>query len=309
MDQKKQTHHQLWYLRRNGQIDGPFTQGLVSRHVLLGRIGEGDELSCDLIDWRPLSGWPELIPEPLTADDSDRQAQERLRAARRWADERDQVSRRHEEMPVADERRRGAERRRAEDRDELRHRMARRAQRAVTAHGGMGWGVLLGGGLLLILLAVMLLAPRKAPQVGSDCSQPPAPGINWSNCFKEGLVLPGGDLQGALLKNMKLTGARLGRSRLAGVDLSYTELSVADLRHADLRRAVLIGASLRGADLSGADLRQANLAYGDLRGADLSGARLAGARLDHAIWVDGRYCGVGSVGECRFRPAPPRDRL
>ncbi len=286
--------------------------GQISRHVLLGRIGERDELSCDLINWRPLSAWPDLMPGIMKADSTDPLVQERLKAARRWADERDASTRRREQEPVARERRHSAlERRRAEAEEELQHRSAHQASTAPAA-GRASYSRVYGGLIalgLLLLVIVIVMTPGKQTTDGSDCTLPPAPGVNWSNCFKEGLVLKGGDLNGAIMKNMKLSWANLSGSRLQGADLSYSELSVALLRAADLRNAVLIGASLRGADLRKADLRQANLGYTDLSGADLQGADLRGAILDSAIWIDGRYCGPGSVGQCRFSTPPPRNRL
>ncbi|MFQ5488207.1 MAG: pentapeptide repeat-containing protein, partial [Gammaproteobacteria bacterium] len=240
--------------------------GLVSRHVLLGRIGESDELSCDLINWRPLSAWPALMPAIMKADSADPLVQERLQAARRWADERSALTRRQaqEPEPVARERRHlTPERRQAEPEEELQHRSAHHLP-AASAAGNGGYSHVYGGliamGLLLVVTVVIVMVPGKQVADGSDCTQPPAPGVNWSNCFKEGLVLKGGDLSGAVMKNMKLSRANLSGGRLQGADLSYTELSVALLRTADLRNALLIGASLRGADLRNADLRQANLA-------------------------------------------------
>ncbi len=313
MEHEVQTNHQLWYIRRAGQIEGPFPVGHVSRHILLGRISECDELSCDLINWRPLSAWPDLIPAAMKADASDPLAQERLQAARRWADERSVLVRRQEQEPVAMERRHMTpERRHKEAEEELQHRAARQASPPPVAGTGGYSRVYAGLIALLLLLAVaalIVMVPVRHAELGSDCAQPPAPGVNWSNCFKEGLILEGGDLSGAVLKNMKLSGANLSGSRLQGADFSYTELSVALLRAADLQNATMIGISLRGADLRDSDLRQANLAYADLRGADLRGADLSGAILDSAIWTDGRYCGPGSMGQCRFSVPPPRDRL
>ena len=50
-------------------------------------------------------------------------------------------------------------------------------------------------------------------------------------------------------------------------------------------------------------MERADLSYADLRGAMLLGIQLSQARLDSAIWIDGRLCGPGSVGECKDAPA------
>ena len=87
------------------------------------------------------------------------------------------------------------------------------------------------------------------------------------------------------LMNSDLTGANLDRN-----DFSDANLTGAVLRSANLGDTVLVGAVLRNADLTGADVDGATLT-----GADLSGAR----------WIDGSYCGEGSIGACVTVPAPP----
>jgi len=52
------------------------------------------------------------------------------------------------------------------------------------------------------------------------------------------------------------------------------------------------------ANLQNANLLDADLSNANLRGANLSGAILIKARFDNAIWVDGRRCGEGSIGDC-----------
>lgn len=308
MKDERQTNHRMWYLRRAGQIEGPYPLGMVSRYVLLGRITAQDELSRDLVHWRPLSALPELLPEVMKADSEDPRARERLAAARRWEDERRERPRRQAQRPVAEERRRGE--RRSHDMDvEVRHRRLSREDVMPQADTSYTRAAVVALSILLVVLAILVFTPAKQADDVIDCDRPPVPGVDWSNCFKEGIVLQGADLQGARLRNMRLSRADLSGAHLQKAELSYTELSVASLRGAQLADAVLIGVSLRGSDLRAADLRRANLAYADLSGATLEGADLAGAVLDNAIWVDGRLCAPGSVGQCLFTTRPPRDRL
>ncbi len=310
MNGETQRHSQTWYLRRAGQIEGPYPLGMISRYVLLGRIGHDDELSCDLVHWHPLSALPELIPVVMKGDPEDALARERLAAARRWEDERGTSPRRREQQPVTAERRRGERRSVEHGETGVRHSLpSGRDGRPEADRSVRSQAAVVALGILLVVLAVLLFAPRKEPAGIIDCDRPAVPGVNWSNCFKEGISLPRADLRHARLQNMKLSGADLSGAHLQAAELSYTELSVASLREAHLEGAVLIGTSLRGSDLRGADLRRANLAYADLSGAALQGADLREAVLDNAIWTDGRYCGPGSVGQCLFTAAPPRDRL
>jgi len=46
-------------------------------------------------------------------------------------------------------------------------------------------------------------------------------------------------------------------------------------------------------------LRDADFGQANLQGANLTGVKLNGVKLGQAIWVDGRVCANGSVGECR----------
>ena len=72
------------------------------------------------------------------------------------------------------------------------------------------------------------------------------------------------NLQGANLKDARLTG-----SDIRGSNLRFTKLEGADLRFANLRFT-----SLRGADLTGADLRFAKLENANFQSANLEGADL-----------------------------------
>lgn len=296
----------LWFTRRHGQVRGPFPQRQITRYVLLGRIREDDELSADREIWNPLRELPQLIPEEMknVVTDEDRQ---RLREARLRADERRGGDRRlaSERLQVddgeRDERRRASDRRQEEDSVMLRHREARRvvldqARAPATPTCGPMCGRALAAALLLLM--VFFWFTPEQPDVQPDCSAPPAPEVDWSNCRMPGVTAEQADLHGARASNMDLTGAHLVGSRLDGADLAYTTLDLADLRRADLSNVRLTGAGLRNADLRSARLAGADLSYADLRGARLEGAVLNGARLDHAIWLGGEQCQPGSVARC-----------
>lgn len=293
----------LWYTRRAGHVRGPFPQRQITHCILLGRIGDDDELSTDRETWLPLQQLPQLIPEVMKniATDEDRQ---RLQAARLRADERRGGDRRlGSERMQADtgERRRASDRRDAEDAGMLRHRELRRN---VLDEGRAAAGVPCGRQCRYLLLSLAVLAtvlfvftPDDTP-ASADCAASPAPQVNWNNCRMSGLVAEQADLRGARARNMDLTSARLVGARLAGADLAYTLLHMADLRYSDLGGAQLTGAGMRAADLRGARLVGVDLAYADLREARLEGADLSRARLGSALWIDGRICAPASVGQC-----------
>jgi hypothetical protein len=281
---------QIWYVRRGELVRGPYPRGLIMRYVILGRIVADDELSADCLNWVPLAELPELIPPVMHGESGA------LVAARRWENER----RARPAEPGADaadtERRRGG--------DEvpgpvLRHEDL--ALQAVRRRHLQRTAALVALLLLVSFGAVLALYPAAVPPPESDCLLAPTPGAHWNHCAMDGRFLAGVDLSGARMNSMSLNGANLSAARLAGADLSFSNLSRADLRDADLRGARLVGASLRNADMAGARLDRADLSYADLRGAMVLGTELARVRLDSAIWVDGRVCGLGSLGECKVR--------
>ena len=54
-----------WYTRREGVIRGPFNEDEISRHFLLGRLCQDDELSQDRVDWSLANDCTELLPSEL----------------------------------------------------------------------------------------------------------------------------------------------------------------------------------------------------------------------------------------------------
>ena len=296
----------VWYTRRNGEVKGPFPSGLVTRHILLGRIREDDEISPDGKEWSSVSDHPDLIPDVVKQHvDDDPLAQERLMTARRWADERDGERRDERDAPAANEKRRRSDRRAPENVELIEYRLLRSVREHEGERESRHRYALLGivAALAVALGAVIYFYRPVSQDQGLNCAGAPAPNINWSNCAMDGARLQGADLGGAKLNSTKLTGADLSASRLSGADLSYAALSLADLQGADLRRANMTGANLRRANLTGAKLDEADLSYADLTGADLSGADLSRVKLGNAIWPDGTLCAPASVEVC----TPARD--
>jgi len=267
-----------WYVRRSGEVSGPFPHGLLVRYRELGRLKAPDEVSADGVNWFKLEEVPALAVIPSVDDGANAVAglegevdwaRERDRARRRWLEERWIPDRRTSEASETNARRtRGPDRRTDPTARENVH-FGSDAAAPVNrwASAAVALAVLMAVGVSG--LAVWRLAPSKTLQVfllkpsASDCSALPAPGVPWAGCDKRGAALAG----------MNLAGADLGNANLAGADLSRSRLDGAKLSNTDLRGAELEGASLAGADLSG-------------------------ARLDDASWLDGRRCGRASIGRC-----------
>jgi len=296
------TTSNTWYLRKSGEVKGPYPAGLISRYILLGRVSDSDEVSSDGEEWIVIRDIPELIPNVMKEDASDPLVQERLQAARRWADERD-VERRgeRERHALSQQNIRGSDRREEEQSPviEHRHRRAER-ERELFADSQGRWTMLMITGTIAVVAGIFLLFYKPPPpQLGADCSSPAAPKVNWSNCVLDGAHLGGLNLSGAMLYSASLTAADLREVKLEDGNLSYAALSIANLEDADLRGAVLTGAKLRQARLNNAHLDNADLSYADLTGADLSGVKMHNTKLGNAIWTDGRRCLPGSVDVCQ----------
>ncbi len=287
----------LWFMRRDGEVRGPFPRAQITRYILLGRIHPTDELSIDRSNWQPVADISEVQPTGLETEESQ------VLALRR-ADERLAEDRRAQQSAALNaefRNRRKGDRRRDEPDLVIQHRelKTRLFKQAPTPRETVLRNALFVV-VVLVLVAIAMYLYTPAPVEDTlHCGDPAGVGVSWDNCHKEGVNLVAKDLHAAHIKNADLSGAHLRGAKLGGSDLSYTNLSVADLSYSDLGKALLVGAGLRNADLSYANLRGADLSYADLRGANLGAADLTGAKLDNAIWIDGKECAVGSVGECK----------
>ncbi len=292
-------HAQLWYLKRNDKISGPFPAGLISRHILIGRIHKDDELSPDRKRWLPALEIEEL--KPKIANDQP----ERVAATKRWADERIRKDRRlgesDEKQALYAKTRSGSDRRSREKAADLNHRDRLRNRengcrnsttlsRKVTAIA-----LFLVAGLVTMLL---LYSPSEDLVNTTDCNAPPSPGVNWEYCQKPGTILHNVDLSYSNLSNINLANANLQYSKLSESNLSYASLTAINLYSSLLHNAKLIGSQLQMANLQNSDLQGADLSYSNLHNATLTGANLSRVNLSHAIWIDGSTCLAGSIGQC-----------
>lgn len=297
------TQHVLWYTRRASAERGPYPENQISRYILLGRIGDKDDLRPENGHWQPLSAYPDLIPEvmKLPLNDENRQ---KLLIARMREDERQPGDRREREPQPSDEileHRRGGERRRSEPEEVLRHRSLRyQVSHEAPATLKLYRYPMVAAAIVLVgFLASVLPGKLEPEQIPPDCAAPPRPGVNWNNCNQAGLVANEANLVGAKISNARLDTAQLVSAKLAGVDFRYSSINMGNLHNADLSHASLVGATLRNADLSGSQLIHADLSYANLSGADISGANFEGAVLDNTIWIDQLPCMPGSIGVCK----------
>lgn len=302
MTEQDKHKRQLWYTRRDGVVRGPYPEGQINRYILLGRIGDHDQLRHEDGAWAELAAYPELIPEVMKLPPTDENLQ-KLAMARMREDERRPRDRRDGEVDVpaeVRERRSGEERRRPEPQDMLRHRMLKyqvahtqRNTRALYRYPAVL------AGLVLVGFALSFVLRQTEPDLSPpDCSAAARPGVNWDHCNLAGLQAGAVNLVGAHLRNTRLDAADLRGASLTGANLEYASINLGNLRAADFSHARLVGATVRGSDLRNVRFNNADLSYANLSDARLEGADFSGANLSHVIWVDRKPCLAGSVGAC-----------
>ena len=281
-----------WYIRSQKKegIKGPFPGGQISQEVLLGRYQLDDEVSHDKEEWLQIRDVPELLPELYHEDQQEPGFQERLAAARRWADERRGI----DQLDDPDERRFG-ETFETEEINRL-HRLATEAKKKSNPLTTFVQFSIVIIALVTIIVLAFQYSPKDEKVV--DCLAEAKQGVNLSNCNLSGIQLLRTTLIAADLSGTNLQTANLFASDLSLANLKYAKLHLVNLKYANLTKANLKGANLIGADLSGASFEQADLSYANLRDAIITDTNFANARLDNTIWIDGRTCRVNSVGTC-----------
>lgn len=297
MSDNDDTGKRYWYVRRRGRISGPYSSGLIQRQVLLGRIGNDDELSHDQQGWKRLTQLSELVPSVLNADPDDPVAMQRLHAARRWADDREYGH--HSVLIAAEEN----ERRTAESGDLPHHPdhgnlIAEKLNKKKRERWNNNFFALLMVLIMATVVGYYFSSTQPVSDVPIDCFAPAERGVNWSNCFMQGASLAGADLEGAYMMNANFIGANFSHANMSKADLSYASMLMVNAESARLVSAKLVGANFKGANLSQADLSDTDMSYANLLSANISGAIISGAKLDNARWIDGRICAAGSVSNC-----------
>ena len=289
------TNH-AWYIRHNDTIEGPFPAGQIKQELLLGRYRLDHEVSHDKESWKKIKTIRELIPEVLLTDRDDPDRNERISAAKRWADER-RVERRGDNREKDD----GQERRDTESYESVEYRFNREVtMRDVRSKRNNQW-IALGSlflviGVIIYFAFTLVPAPEKAV---ANCDAAAGPTVNWSHCRMAGVQKLNQDFTAATMQSTDLSSANFYAANFTSADLSYADLGGAHLRLVDFTQANLKGASLRNVDVTEANFTQADLSYVDFTGATVDKADFTEAKLDSAIWTDGKKCQAGSVGQCR----------
>lgn len=268
---------QLWYVKENGRIKGPFATGLISQNILLGRMHPNDLLSQDKEKWRKASTVREVMPDVIKYR-NDPNYKERLRAARRWADERSEVREGNSEGQEA------------------------YSPRKKVTHLGIKTTGLFGVIALIAVISgfiyAMFVFTPDNPIAQIDCAAAGRDGSVFDGCHLQRRDFSQRSLKASSFKNTLLQNSRFRQSNLQHSHFDYANLSNSDLSRADFRGASMKAVDLRGAVLNTTIFAEADLNYADLTGAKVSKIDFTGTKLSNTIWFDGHVCAKESVGSC-----------
>ena len=269
---------QLWYVRDGSHIKGPFASGLISKDILLGRIHPNDELSQDKKKWRKASSVSEVMPDVINHR-HDANYKERLRAARRWADERAEVREKDEN---------------GEEKIYLPRKKATRLGIKTTGVMGIFAFVII---LVAFVYVIFVFTPDE-PIAQIDCKLEGIDNSIFDGCHLQRRDFSKHSLIASSFKNSLLQNSSFKKSDLQNSQFDYANLSNADLSNANLTGASLKAVDLSNAILNGTVFTRADLSYANLSGAKASKIKFSGANLANAIWFDGSLCHNTSVGQC-----------
>lgn len=280
-----------WYIRKAGEISGPFSKQVIANNLKLGRLSANDELSADKISWTIIHLAEQLFNEQLSSTNT------------LSLDERDGFDRRQSETnqhSKAFEARRQQDRRTPESYTQILRRQLR-TELLTKYRESAHYSKLPFFSLLFVVVFIALLAivfPTKIPSPSANCNATASPHVDWSNCSKLHIDLTSQNLTQAQLSNSQLFSAKLMNINLESANLAYADLRLSDLSYSYLAKTNFLGSNLQNVDLSYADLTEADLSFANLAGAKIGGAQLQGASLANTIWINGQTCSANSVGEC-----------
>jgi len=152
-----------------------------------------------------------------------------------------------------------------------------------------------------IVLAALVAAGSVSisPVLAADCGATAAPGLDWSDCSKRNIMIPGSELEGANLSNTdfavtdlsnsNLQSANLEKATLVRASLAGAKANKANFSKVEAYRSNFAGISAEGASFSNAELQRANFGEAKLSGANFDKAELGRADFDNAVLTGARF--------------------
>ena len=165
---------------------------------------------------------------------------------------------------------------------------------------------------ILLILVTSLLAFSNAH---AGCDDPLGDGVDYTNCrFSDGQDLKGSYLPNSnlsfagfiqvnfdksIMMNSILAFGTFSESSFIRANLYESNFQGANFEKTNFTSANLTRANFQGASLIEANFKDSNLFESNFTAANISNANFEGSNLNNATWVDGKKCGLGSIGECK----------
>jgi uncharacterized protein YjbI with pentapeptide repeats len=164
---------------------------------------------------------------------------------------------------------------------------------------------------ILIIFFFIITFPNF---LNAGCDDAPSDGVDYSNCqFSEGqdlsrAYIPNSNLSfisfikvvfdKSVMMNSDLSNGNFAESSFYRANLYESNFEGAILEKANFTSANLTRVNFKGTSLIEASFKDSNLFESDFTGANILNANFEGANLNNSIWVDGKKCNLGSIGEC-----------
>ena len=164
------------------------------------------------------------------------------------------------------------------------------------------------------ILSLLILSFLFFENVKAGCDDAPVDGVDYSNCQlseEQDLsrsYIPNSNLSfisfikvifdKSIMMNSNLANGNFAESSFFRTNLYEANLEGGNFEKANFTSSNLTRVSFKGASLIATIFKDSNLYESDFTGANIINANFEGANLNYAIWIDGKKCGLGSIGKC-----------
>jgi uncharacterized protein YjbI with pentapeptide repeats len=160
--------------------------------------------------------------------------------------------------------------------------------RLLTGHAVGVSGAQWASSIAVVALAVSLACGGRSAALAADCGSSPEPGLDWSECSKNNIMLDGSNLPGADLSvtglpNSNLDGAHVEKANVMRAWFTGGTMKKANFSRVQGYRSGFSNVMADGASFASAELERANFAGAKLTGADFQKAELGRANFDKAV--------------------------
>jgi uncharacterized protein YjbI with pentapeptide repeats len=165
------------------------------------------------------------------------------------------------------------------------------------------------------LIGIIFLLLFLTNNVYAGCDDTLSDSVDYSNCqFSDeqnlsGSYLPNSNLSFAgfikvifdksIMMNATLSFGNFPESSFVRANLYESNLEGGNFEKANFSSANLTRVNFKGSSLIETNFHNSNLFEADFTAANILNSNFEGANLNNAIWIDGKKCNLGSIGECK----------